>query len=146
MSNAIIGYGSSFSYGNESTVAATTVWTPVGEVKTFDLPAITVDEVDVTNMDSPNAFKEYIFGLKDGGNITITLNYDKSELEALYGLLRIKRGFQATVPDTDGTGDGSVWTFDGFVTSVSGNVAVADAIELSVSIRVTGNVEFTPAA
>lgn len=72
MTDAAIGYGLALEIALAS---APSDFTHVRE--TFDAtpPSVTVDNVDASHFQSPDQFREYISGMKDGGEASFELNY-----------------------------------------------------------------------
>lgn len=69
---AKIGYGTLFQHGDQ---ASPEVWTTIAEIFSIDGPSLTRNLPDASNMDSPGGFAEFIGGLKDGGEITLGMNF-----------------------------------------------------------------------
>jgi predicted secreted protein len=61
-----------------ATEVATTATVQIAEVNSINLPAISVDEQDVTHMGSPNWLREYLPGLVDQSQISVDMNYVQS--------------------------------------------------------------------
>lgn len=55
----------------------------VAEVSAISPPSWSRDTVEVTHLESPDGFKEFIAGLADGGEASITLNYVPAASDAL---------------------------------------------------------------
>jgi hypothetical protein len=68
---AMIGHGSQFMIGDGG---APEVFTAVAEVKTITGPALVRDTPDATHMASPEKWREYIAGLRDAGEVSMTVN------------------------------------------------------------------------
>lgn len=47
-----------------------------GEVVDVDYGGATCETVDVTHQESSSYFREYLAGLRDGGEVTLTVNFD----------------------------------------------------------------------
>ncbi len=71
-SEAMIGYGTTIEVENDASPA---VFTKLGEVTSVTPPSSTVDDIDVTHLESPGRTREYIPGLKDFSEIPIELNW-----------------------------------------------------------------------
>lgn len=69
--NAAIGYGTLFRRGNDDSPET---FTPIGEVTDISGPNMKRDAIDATHSQSPNGFREFIGGLRDGGEIQVTMN------------------------------------------------------------------------
>lgn len=50
-------------------------WLRVMEVRNVGGPTLARDAPEATNMDSPDGWKEFIKGLKDGGEVSFEVNY-----------------------------------------------------------------------
>lgn len=68
---AQIGYETELRLGND---ASPQVFNLLAEVVNIDGFGVTLDEIEVTHMQSPNRTKEYISALKDGDEMTVTCN------------------------------------------------------------------------
>lgn len=141
MSNARIGWGGKVYLG---TSALESTLTLLGEVIDATFPSDETDEVDVTHLASPGRRKEFKAGLIDGGEMTITMNYDPGSATDLL-LTAAKeagdtRAVRAVVPSE--TGDGSAdWNFTstGFVKKYAPDrMAPGDKITATAVIRITG--------
>lgn len=130
---AQIGHGMKFEFGNAATVGASTVFTALTGVFDMSPEAATGDAVEATDADSPGAWREKIPGLKDGGDITVEIEYERSQHAALFDtLFMVPRGFRATLPD------GSKFEFNGFINELPVASPLDDRITTSFSIAVSG--------
>lgn len=69
---ARIGWGAEVQVSTSSAVAGLV---EIGEVTSFNLPSDEADEHEVTHFKSADRRKEFISGLIDGGEATVTVNY-----------------------------------------------------------------------
>jgi predicted secreted protein len=84
---------------------------PIHEVVNFGLGS-TVDQVEVTNHDSPGRAREYIAGLFTPGETTFTVNYDATfhgELVDSAGFSDIVKILSVTLPDSSDTFEVNAW-------------------------------------
>lgn len=130
--NSFIGYGTSISRAGNN----------IAEVVSIKPPALKMDTPDVTTMDSATSFRQFIAGLKDGGEVGITMKFYPGDTLGQYGLMQdlengTKQAFIITLPDSLAT-----WTFNGFVTSIDPDVPLDDAVGLEATIKVTGKPVF----
>ena len=130
--NAILGYGSSISRAGNT----------IAEVVNIKPPALKAETPDVTTMDSSTSFREYISGLKDGGEVTLTLKFYPGDSNGQYALITdlengTKQTFIITLPDSVAT-----WTFYAYVTGYVPDIPLDDAIGLEVTLKVTGKPTF----
>lgn len=116
------------------------VFTTIGEVTSFNSPSITVDEIEVTNFDSPA--KEYISaGLADGGELALEMNFVGSDAQQ-QGLRTdatngTTRNFKFIINDHATTK--TTVTFSAIVKMFDGpKGGQGEAYKASVTLRVTG--------
>jgi hypothetical protein len=74
---ADIGYGLTFGIYNGSTYVS------VAEVVNITPPQLSRDAVETTDMESPDRYREYIPGLLDGGEASITISYTPSASDVI---------------------------------------------------------------
>jgi hypothetical protein len=74
-------------------------------------PAIKVDMLDVTSHDSSSNFKEFVAGLRDGGEFTIEGNFISSDTNGIVAFITdLKAGTPRTVILTGPTAAAFTWT------------------------------------
>jgi hypothetical protein len=89
--------------------------TTVAGVTNISGPNLTLETIDVTNHSSTSGWREFVAGLKDGGEVTFDIVYDPAgatHMNASSGLLyELDQGtsesFSLTFPDSGAT----VWSF-----------------------------------
>ena len=113
----------------------------IAEVKNIKGPKLKMDTIEVTSHSSTSAFREYIAGLLDGGEVTFDMNwlpanatqsYSAGVLKDMYN--RTKRNFQLVFPSASPT----TWTFAAFVTGFEPDAAVDGALTASLTLKLTG--------
>jgi hypothetical protein len=125
--NAIVAAGAQLQLSISSVYTTITDITAIGGVQA------TVGEVDVTNLLSPNVFKEFLPGWGDGGQVAIEANLAKTQFFILYGILRTPSSWKIIFSD------GSNWTFSGFLTALATDNPEGDEPATSpFTIKVTG--------
>lgn len=139
MSDATIGWGGEFWLSSDNTTGNLV---EMVEVVSFGLPNDQADEVDVTHLKSPDRRKEYILGLKDGGEVQVSLNYvpgsatDIAIRDAKDG--QDVRAVRFIVPDQSGD---PAWQIDAFALVRGyerGPVAAGDKVAATITLRITG--------
>jgi hypothetical protein len=110
MADPRIGWGGELHLSTDETEANLV---ELEDVRSVGFPSIEVDEHEVTSLKSPDRFKEFIAGLKDGGEFPAEFNYKPGEatdlmLTAATGGTR--RAVRIVVPDDSGTGAAD-WNF-----------------------------------
>src|ERR1043166_527438 len=137
VTQAVLGYGTLLQRGD---VATATNFNTVAEVRSIDGPKLSKDRKEVTHMLSPNGFREFIGGLKDGGEITFTVNFVPSDgtQDATTGLIadfenNVKRYWRITWPTTPTYTS----TFQAEVVDLNFKTPVDDAITLDVPLKLS---------
>lgn len=139
MSDALMGYGSKFQL--ESTVTPD-LFTDLAEVFSITPPAMTVDQIDVSHMQSPNRTREFIDGMIDPGECSIEMNYvpgSASDL-TLLAILATAPGSSRTRTCRIVYPNGASDTFDANLQSYEPDLSTDDKATATVSWRVTGAV------
>ena len=139
MSQAFSGFGTAV---NLQTLSSPYVFDLIEEVQTVEFTGSKVDLVDVTNMQSPTAYREYLATLKDAGELQFTANFLPAATGQ--GLLQgafESRGVQSwtvVLPSSLGT-----FAFDGIVTSIDHSLNFDKEAKLTVKVKITGLNVFT---
>lgn len=110
----------------------------VGQVSNITGPGLSLDTIEVTAHDSPSAFREFVAGLGDAGEVTVEMFFDpdntgqaslRTDLTS-----RTSTSYSVTFPDPTP----QVWTFTGFVTAFEPSAPVDGALTVSSTIKITG--------
>ena len=133
-----IGLGVEFAVGDG---ASPEVFTKVAEVLSVGGPSLSRDTPEATHTDSTAGYKEFIAGMKDGGEVTINMNFlpaDASQ-DLATGLLGdfgtdTPINYQITFPYSPTV----AWTFAGFITGFEPDVPIEDRMTASVTFKVSG--------
>jgi hypothetical protein len=139
MTAAVKGIGTTFGVGD---AASPEVFTTIAEILTISGPNISAEEIEVTNLDSPNDFKEYISGLKDGGTIDLEVNWIKGTQQvALRDAIAAgtKDNYELTFPTSPVT----TAVFLGLPLSMGFSADPASQVTASISIRIDGVINWT---
>lgn len=120
------------------------VWTTIAEVKNLGGPALSLDTIDATNHGSTEYWKEFIPGALDAGEVTFDLSFIPTNATQSFiaGLIldmknRTLRNFKLVFSDEPGL-TGTVWAFPAYVTKFPPAAAVADSLNASCSLRISG--------
>src|SRR5262249_16239737 len=115
-----------------------TVWTQIKDVNTFRLAGGERSEISVSNLDS--TAKEFLLGLKDNGNLEITLSHVASDPGQ--SALRSALSLSTPSPFKLTFSDNTYLRFAGLVKSNSLSGGVDAKVDTSFSIRLSGDIEF----
>jgi len=112
----------------------TSISPSAGEITNISGPGISVDEVEITNHNSADDFKEFVAGLIDGGEFSVEGNLTSAIVTGLYAdlLARISKSYVVTFPNS------MTWTFSGYPKSFETDAPVDGKLGFSATFRVTG--------
>lgn len=132
MSNAIAGVGTKFRRWGSGN------WADIAEINSIDGPSKSRDTIDVTSLDSTGGYREFIGGFRDGGTVTLPMNFTR----ATYDLMNtdfesnVLQNYEILLPDVEGTS----FEFEGLVTELGLAVPTDDKVTADVTIKVSGQV------
>lgn len=117
------------------------VFTAVANVTKITPPAIKRETLDVTAHDSPNAWMEFLGGLKDGGEVSIEVNYNPGLHDAMLADLDDDepRNYQIVFPDALST----TWDFAAILTSYAPDAAPDAKMTAKIGFKVSGEPSFS---
>lgn len=136
-SSAFWAYGSTLQLGDG---ANPEVFTSIAEITELKPPQMSRDEIDVTSHSSSDGYREFIAGLRDGGEVTFQANWlpTNSTHDATTGLLEtfndnVTHNWKIVLPNTLAT-----ITFSGFLTAFEPDLPLEEQGQLSGTIKVSG--------
>ena len=127
------GTDGSIAYGATLTLATDTI----REITNIGGIELTADTVEMTNHQSTDRYREFLQGLRDGGEFSVEGNH----IAADAGQVAIMTQFHAATPAAAvfTMADGANWTADVIVTAYSpGDAPVDGAIQFTATFKVTG--------
>jgi len=131
-SNAISGVGTKFRRWNSSLGT----WETIGEINSISGPGMSRETIDVTNLDSEDGWREFIASFRDGGEVTLSMNYTRDTYETLFNdfMSDKRQKYEIILPDDDIT----TMVFDGLVTNAPWEIPTDDKITSDVTIKASG--------
>lgn len=143
MSDAIDGTGVILKLGDGAT--PTEVFTAVAELVDINGPGIKRDARETTHHQSTDKFREFKPGLKDGGEVGLTVNLlpgNATHGTASGGLLESinddeLHNWKVVLPEDD-AGATYDWSFAGFLTSFDVKYPKGDNMTADITIKVSG--------
>jgi len=112
---------------------------PLAELTSIGGPNISVDTIDLTSHDSGDAFREFVAGLRDGGDISIEGNFIPSDTDGQRAFITdMKAGTKREVIITGPTGAAFTWTFDAIATGYSPSYPFDGKLGFTATLKVTG--------
>lgn len=112
-----------------------TVWSNIARLETIgELPRGEVDDIEITNHDSPGNFKEYVAGLGEAGELEFTgIWIADATQRATSGILGLLRDWRVTLP-----GGLGVWRCRGYLKSLSINPQREETIQFTGTLKLSG--------
>lgn len=137
------GFGTQFR--RATTLTPGTVFETIANVTNIGGPDRSRETIDVTAHDSPGGWMEFIGGLKDGGEISLDINYDPAELT--HDLDDdfdddLARNYKVVI--LPGTDDEYTWSLKGIMTNLSDEFPYDDKMARTMTIKVTGKPTLLP--
>lgn len=131
------GFGTLFQ--RATTLTPGTTFETIANVTNIGGPDRSRETIDVTAHDSPGGWMEFIGGLKDGGEISLDINYDPAE--ATHDLDDdfdddAPRNYRVVI--LPGTIDEHTWTLKGIMTELSDEFPYDDKMARTMTIKVSG--------
>ena len=128
-SSATIGYTSTF--GIEGGTPG--VYVPVAEVVSITPPGWTREAIDVTHLASDDGYKEFIAGMKEAGDASLTLNFVPSATDVLVTAFAASTGnYQIIFPN------GVQLDFAGIVTQYEIGELSNEKMSATLTIKASG--------
>lgn len=130
-SNAISGVGTVF---KRNSVA-------VAEVNSITGPNKSRGTIDVTSLDSTGGYKEFIGSFRDGGTVTLNMNFTRATYDDFNDDFESedKQTYDIVLPDAGNT----TFSFSGLVTDLGLAIPMEDKVSADVSIKISGQVTLT---
>lgn len=136
--DAAIGHGSAFKRSSDGTSGGT--MTAVAQVNSISGPGLARDTIDVTDMDSTERWREFVGGLKDGGEVSLDVSFDPDHADVTNWLADINTDtagyYQIVFPDT------TSWGFSALMTGFEPSDPMEDKMTATVTYKITGKPAF----
>ena len=136
-SNAITGIGTKFyRWDSDSSPGA---WVALAEVNSISGPGMSKETIDVTSLDSTGGYREKIGGLRDGGSLSLSMNFTRANFDLMKDDFEadVRQNYKIILPDTVET----TLEFEGIVTECPLNIPIDDKITMDVTIEISGEVD-----
>lgn len=132
MSNATAGVGTKFRRWDAST------WQDIAEINSIDGPGKSRDTIDVTSLDSTGGYREFIGGFRDGGTVTLPMNFTRDTYDLMNADFEsnLLQNYEIFLPDAEHTS----FEFEGLVTELGLAIPADDKITADVTIKVSGQI------
>lgn len=138
---AQIGHGTTFEI-NTSVLNSPDQWVAIAEVVSVTPPSLSRDAVDATHSTSPEKWREFIPGLRDGGEVTLEVNFIPSGIgtSQIIDTFNSDDKVQARInfPDSPVT----TWQFEAFITAFEPDAPFDDKMSATVTFKLSGKPAF----
>lgn len=131
-SNAFSGVGSEFRrYSGAS-------WSKIAEVNSISGPGMSREMIDVTSLDSTGGYREFIPSFRDGGQVTLNMNFTRDGYEELLSDYESDSevDYEIVLSDSEKT----TIEFTGYVQELPITISTDDKVGNDCTIKVTGQV------
>jgi predicted secreted protein len=134
-SNAISGVGTIFHRWDD-----VSAWVALAEINSISGPTMTRETIDVTSLSSTGGFKEAIAGFRDGGTVSLTMNFTQATYAIIYADFEddAPHYYEIVLPDATN----SSFEFCGLVTECPLDIPTDDKVTVNVTIKISGRVAF----
>lgn len=121
--------------------AGSTTYVPIANLSNLEGPESERETYDVTAHDSADGWREFVGGLKDGGEVTAEVNYDPREHDTLLADYEISQPIPWRV--TWPTGD--AWEITAILSGFNPEAPVDDKLAAEITLKVSGKPAIVPA-
>lgn len=134
----IDGFGTVLARGDGATPTET--FTAIANVNNIGGPGLSRETIDVTAHDSPDQWMEFLGGLKDGGEVSMDVNYDPAEHDTLLDDFDATDpiNYQLVFPDAAST----TWQFPTILTGFEPTAPYDDKLTATIGFKVAGKPTF----
>ncbi len=111
--------------------------TAVAELTKISGPSMAADTIEVTSHNSANGYREFVQGLKDGGEVALEGNFTNEVGQAaLYADFNAgtSNSYVIAFPGTPAI----TWTFSGIVSALSTDAPFDGVLSFAATLKVTG--------
>jgi predicted secreted protein len=116
----------------------------IANVSDLSGPSRSREAIEVTAHDSPDKYREFVKGLKDGGEVSATLNFDPGDtthlaLDADFEEDDLRNYQIVALP---GEADELTCTFSALITDLSDSYPIDDKMSREVTFKISGKPTF----
>lgn len=132
---AISGVGAAFQVGDGQSSES---FSALAEVNSIGGPTMSAETIDTTALDTSGGYRTFIAGFKDGGEVTLGMNFALAGYNTLLTLFDAGtvNNFKIVMPDTGAT----TFEFAGVVVGLPLDIQPTDKVTVNVTIKISGQV------
>ncbi len=123
--------------------ASTSKWETIGQIKNISGPSARRDTLDTTTLDVEGGYRTFIGGLRDGGEMTLTMNFTRTGFDLMLDDFESDelRNYEIVLPDDDVT----TAEFEGLVTGIPLTIPEG-IVTMDITIKISGPVTINSGA
>lgn len=111
----------------------------LAELLSIGGPSISIDTIDMTSHDSADTFRDFVAGLRDGGDVSIEGNFIPGDTAGQRAFITdLKAGTKREVIITGPTAAAFTWTFDAIATAYEPSYPFDGKLGFTATLKVTG--------
>jgi len=114
-------------------------WGAISEISGISGPSKSRDTIEVTHFQSLDSYREFIGGLRDGGDVSLTMNFTRDTYDIMNADFEDdeKQVYKIILPDEKNT----TFEFQGLVTELPLGAEIGDKVSADCTIKISGKVE-----
>ncbi|MEU3620600.1 phage tail tube protein [Streptomyces sp. NPDC006872] len=121
------------------------VFVTIASVEDLSGPSRARNMIDVSAHDSPNKYREFVKGMKDGGEVTATINYRPGEtthqdLDADFEEDELRDYQLVMLPGDD---DEHTWNFSAGISAIGDEFPLDDKMGREITFKISGKPTLT---
>jgi len=111
-------------------------WIHIAEIETITGPTKVRDTIEVVTLDSVDGYRDYLSGLRDGGNVTFTMVFRRDTYDILDTDFESNtlQNYEIFLPDDELTS----FEFEGLVTELPLTIPPGNKVTVDVTIKISG--------
>jgi hypothetical protein len=131
-----IGHGSIIQFSTDDG----TTFTKITRVKSFTFPAKAFDDVETTHFESPGREREFMAGLIDNGEVTITHSHTPDDGSGTNLDAQLNDALGSNVQISITVNGGQERTFNAFLKGYQPNIPLDDEMVAEITFRMGGEI------
>lgn len=133
----ISGFSTQIGYGDLVAASALATFVPTtyfARLTAITPPKVSVESTDSTHFESLDQFKEKKPGWKNVDDVSLTVQYEKTQDAAVNALVGVEKTFGIKRPDS------VIHAFNGFINSIGDTIEKDNIVTTTITIAVSGKV------
>lgn len=112
----------------------------IAEINSIEGPTLNREVVEVTSLDTPDGYEEFITGFAEGGTVTLAMNFTRDTYELMKEdfELDVLKFYRIILPDFES--EPSTFSFTGLVIELPITMEAGDKVTADVTIQISSEV------